>query len=201
MSATNTINEHNNYEFEKLDDLIRESFELDALGIFLNLRVKTEDKRALSILNELSKREKNEWHIGLLWKNENMVFPNSRANALNRLKLLERKFDRDKEYATMHIREMNGFIENGFAEKISEPPSNKIWYLPYFGVQNINKPGKVRIVFDAAAKNNSTSFNDLLLTGPDLLKNLLGVLMRFRQERVAFKGDVKDMLLKIKVRR
>ena len=54
-------------------------------------------------------------------------------------------------------------------------------------------------MFDAAAKSESTSFNDLLLAGPDLLNNLIGVIMRFRQYAIAFKGDLKDMFLKVKV--
>jgi hypothetical protein len=28
-----------------------------------------------------------------------------------------------------------------------------VWYLPHFAVTNPNKPGKVRVVFDAAAKS------------------------------------------------
>ena len=54
-------------------------------------------------------------------------------------------------------------------------------------------------MIDAAAKSAGTSFNDLILTGPDLLKNLLGVLMKFRQRPYAIKADMRDMFLKIKI--
>ena len=95
---------------------------------------------------------------------------------------------------------MDRLFVNDFAKEANEVPvGHRIWYLPHFGVVNINKPGRVRLVFDAAAKTSGKSFNDLLFTGPDLLKNLLGVLMRFRQKPYAIKSDMRDMFLKIKI--
>ena len=95
---------------------------------------------------------------------------------------------------------MDRLLESGYAEITKRTPNKKLWYLPHFGVSNVNKPGRVRLVFDAAAKTKSISFNDFLLAGPDLLKNLLGVFMRFREYAIAFKGGLKDMFLKIKIR-
>ena len=58
---------------------------------------------------------------------------------------------------------------------------------------NPNKPGKVRVVFDAAATFKGTSLNEQLLQGPCLTNNLAGVLIRFREERVAFTADIEAM--------
>ena len=46
---------------------------------------------------------------------------------------------------------------------------------------------------DARAKYNGVSLNDELLVGPDLLKNLCGVLLRFGEERVAIAADIESM--------
>lgn len=54
---------------------------------------------------------------------------------------------------------------------------------------NPKKPGKVRKVCNAAC----SSLNDHLLTGPDLLQNLVGILMRFREERIAISADIEEM--------
>ena len=41
--------------------------------------------------------------------------------------------------------------------------------------------------------------NDYLLSGPDLTNNLTGVLLRFRQEKIAFTADIKSMFLQVQV--
>ena len=71
---------------------------------------------------------------------------------------------------------MNRFIENGYASKVENESMTRTWYLPHFGVKNINKPGRV---FDCAAKTNGISLNDQLDAGPDFLQSLSGVLIRF----------------------
>ena len=55
------------------------------------------------------------------------------------------------------------------------------------------KPGKIRVVFDSAAETEKVSLNKLLLSGPDLNNGLLGVLIRFRQDPVAFMADIEQM--------
>ena len=60
-----------------------------------------------------------------------------------------------------------------------EIEKNKLmtWYLPPHPDFNEHKPNKIRIVFDAAAEHAGVSLNKALITGPDLLNNLAGVLL------------------------
>jgi hypothetical protein len=73
------------------------------------------------------------------------------------------------------------------------------WFLLLHSVTNLNKPGKVRVTFDGKVTSQGTSLNDHLLTGPDLANSLLGVLLRFRKERITIQGDIKGMFNAIKV--
>ena len=65
---------------------------------------------------------------------------------------------------------------------------------------NPHKPDKVRAVFDCAAKYKGTSLNDNLIRGPDLMNSLIGVLMRFRKERVALVANVEAMFHQVFVK-
>lgn len=60
----------------------------------------------------------------------------------------------------------------------------------------MNKPGKIRLVFDIAAKTSGVSLNDQLETGPNLLKSLPRVLIWFRR----FVIDISDMFLRFQIR-
>ena len=56
---------------------------------------------------------------------------------------------------------------------------SRVWYLPHHPVFNPNKPGKVRRVMNGDSKFREKSLNSVLLTGPDLLRNLVGILISF----------------------
>ena len=79
------------------------------------------------------------------------------------------------------------------------PPPDRIWYLPHHSDENPNKPGKVRRVANAASKFRGQSLNTNLLTGPDLLNSLLGVLMRFRENPIAVLADIEGMFTQIAI--
>ncbi|XP_056001163.1 uncharacterized protein LOC130048455 [Ostrea edulis] len=49
------------------------------------------------------------------------------------------------------------------------------------------------MVFDSSITYQGQSLNSSLLQGPDLTNNLVGVLLRFRKERVAITGDIEQM--------
>lgn len=68
-------------------------------------------------------------------------------------------------------------------------PSGKVWCLPHFYVVNHNKPGKIRVVFDAAARFQGLCY-DLLLRGPPSIPSLVGVILRARQYRFALSADI-----------
>ena len=78
----------------------------------------------------------------------------------------------------MYDQEIQRLIGKGHAEPASAPDDvSRIWYLPHHLVLNPKKPGKVRVVFDCAARYLGESLNDKCLSGPDLINHLLHVLL------------------------
>lgn len=186
---------------ERLDELIKQYFQLDNFGVSETNKSRNGHENALKILKETTRCVNGVWETGLLWKKGPAPNVDSLGTARKRLFSLERKLDRNVEYSLLYYEEMQRLINSGFAKKADKEAGNaRTWYLPHFGVQNANKPGKVRLVFDAAAKSAGVSLNDQLETGPDLLQSLPGILMRYRQDPYAVKADIKDMFLRVKVR-
>ena len=81
----------------------------------------------------------------------------------------------------------------------STKKSKTRWYLPHRAVVHPRKPDKVRVVFDCSASFHNQSSNQQLLQGPNLLNSLIGVLIRFRKERIAMVSDIESMFHKVRV--
>lgn len=186
----------------ELNDLIKHSFSLDSIGISTLRRENSDHLRALQILDDTSRLIGNQWEVGLPFKKDVFTMPDTREAALTRLQSLMRKFVKDDAYADRYRQEVNKLFASGYARELKENElsADHIWYIPHFGVQNPNKPGKLRLVFDFAAKVNGTCLNNYLLTGPDLYNSLWGIMLRFRENKIVIIGDIKDMFLRVKIR-
>ena len=162
-----------------------------------------EDRRAENILQRSTKLVDGHYETELLWKDDCPQLPNNRMVAEKRLKSLKKKFINDPELETKYRKTMAEYIEKGFARKLTkeeaEAKIGKTNYLSHHHVINKNKPEKVRVVFDAAAKFEDTSLNQNLLQGPDYTNSLVGVFIRFRQDNIALVADIEGMFNQVKV--
>ena len=102
----------------------------------------------------------------------------------------------------MYDRAIQEYEKNGWARKLKEDEvrnvSSPVYYLPHHGIYRPEKKSTpLRVVFDPACPFQGVSLNSFLFKGPCLIGNLLGVLLRFREEPVAFAGDISKMFLQI----
>ena len=163
-----------------------------------------EDKRALKVIEETLTKVDGHYEIGLLWKDKEIHLPNNRAVAELRLQHLKRRLEQDAEIKQRYTAAINDYIIKGYAKQLTNAEESakghKTWYLPHHPVIHPHKPGKVRAVFDAASRYRNTSLNDQLLVGPDLMNNLVGILIRFRQDPIALIADIEAMFHQVKVK-
>ena len=122
--------------------------------------------------------------------------------ALRRLTSLKRHLQRDDVFREGYVNAVQSYIEKGYCRRIptDEVSTNTMCYLPHHAVINPRKPGKVRVVFDCAAKWQDVSLIDVLLHGPDLANSLVGMLTRFRMLPVAVVADVQEMFHRVRVK-
>ncbi|XP_062538896.1 uncharacterized protein LOC134207186 [Armigeres subalbatus] len=124
--------------------------------------------------------------------------------ALRRYHCLEKRLSKDPELAQVLEQKITDYINKGYIRKLSQKEidqhSARTWYLPIFAVTNINKPGKVRLVWDAAATAFGKSLNSALLKGPDQTCSLFAILLRFREGRIGLTGDIREMFHQVLIR-
>ena len=163
-----------------------------------------DEARAEKIMKDTTRMvEEGRYETGLLWKGTDTELPNNRDMAFRRLQQLERGLLRQPVKADQYQKIIDDYLDRGFARRVPDEEllnyHPRRWYLPHHGVTNPNKPGKLRLVFDAAASFQGTSLNNELLAGPDMLLSLPGVLLRFREDAVAIVGDIEKMYHQVRV--
>lgn len=116
---------------------------------------------------------------------EEPFLTNNRTQAEKRLQSLIKRFSSNHGYKQEYTTFINKILESGHAEHvISQSPPGKTWYISQFAVRH-KKKGSLRVVFDASVKFAGVALNDILLSGPDHMNSLLGILLKFRKEPYA----------------
>ena len=103
------------------------------------------------------------------------------------------------------IDKYNDIIQNqlklGVIEKVTcNRKDTTKHYIPHHAVINPDKAStKVRVVYDASAmiKKGQKSLNECLYPGPTMLKDLIGILLRFCLNRISIVSDIEKAFLQI----
>ena len=189
-------------KIDEMDKALIESYNRDfSLVSSPELGLSVEDNQWLDLVRSgCTRTSSGKYQIPLPLRSFSDSVPDSKPMALNRSKGLKRKLLRDDEYHKQYRKSMKELFDFGFAEPAPDTCQvDRGWYIPHFGVTHPDKPGKVRVVFDCAAKVKGVSLNDLLLQGPDLNNLLINVLLRFRQGLYAYTADIERMFLQVHV--
>ena len=165
--------------------------------------IKEERELALIEKNLSYDKQTNRWIAEYPWIKDPMDLPDNRKVALAMLASTERRLAKTPVHATVYDNQVKDMVNREVARKLSKDEiDNYKGPVHYISHHEVLKPDSkstpVRIVFNSSANYMGHVLNDYWAKGPDLLNNLLGVLIRFRENEVAFMGDISKMYHTVK---
>ena len=158
-----------------------------------------EEKQAIE---ESAQRVGNQWMIPYPWKRDPKDLPDNKSQAMKRLESTERRLLKNPLQAAAYNDKMTEMEDMSFSSKLSEQEINDykrpVHYISHHAVlrpESTSTP--VRIVFNSSATYQGHKLNDYWQKGPDLLNGLFGVILRFRENKVALTADISKMYHRI----
>lgn len=142
--------------------------------------------------------------VKLTWKSSHPVLPDTYELSLSRLGSTLRRIRQQPEILREYDKAIKDQMQRGIIEEIPEMQKaslEKVYYLPQQAVmrrkKETTKPG---VVYDASASTGGISLNSCMHTGPSLLPNLMDILVRFRQLKLAIIADIEKAFLMVAVK-
>ncbi|XP_064082955.1 uncharacterized protein LOC135198965 [Macrobrachium nipponense] len=132
------------------------------------------------------------WIASYPWIKDPNKLPNNVSLAYGRLKSTERRLIKlGSDYSKKYNDQILDMVHREVARKLNiDEISNyngPVHYLPH---HEVHKPDSVstplRIVFNSSSSYLGHVLNDYFAKGPDVLNNMIAILIRFRQHAVAF---------------
>jgi hypothetical protein len=165
------------------------------------------DSAVLQRFNDSIEFQNGRYRVSLPWKGEDraLALEDNFQASMKCLKSLTRKLEKQPNLQSKYNSALREMEDSGVVEEVpvDEMKSrNPVFYMPHRPVvKESSVSTKVRPVFDASAKgSNGLSLNECMETGPNLLPNLVEILLRFRRWPVALVADIQKAFLQIVVK-
>lgn len=136
ITSNNTASMHFNYHIcdcsataDKLDELVRNFYSLDSVGICVkNPLVAESDKRALDLLEKFTKQKPSgHYEVPLLWKFDLIALPDSFEMCFKRLVCLERKLLQNFELFKIFKDTIFKYLSKGYIRKLNKNEIDRSW--------------------------------------------------------------------------
>nr|XP_039258379.1 uncharacterized protein LOC120334921 isoform X2 [Styela clava] len=156
-----------------------------------------EDRVAANVNRAKTSIVDGHYKVGFLWRRDTSIMSENSLIARTRCRNPKKRLLENDGLRDVYCTSMSKNIKRDWVRELTVKERDTLgprtWYLPHHGVENPNKPGKIRIVFDAADTYCGIGLNNQIYSGPDLIKNLIGVLLRFRTRLIALNADIEAM--------
>ena len=111
------------------------------------------------------------------------------------LQATERRLKKNPDYVRVYNEQIKDMIDRNVCRKLDlterENHIGPVFFIPHHEVlKPDSKSTPFRIVFNTSANFHGYILNEYYAKGPQMINNLLGILLRFREERFAMVGDI-----------
>jgi len=199
--SVNVMTALENYP-EIIEFSISKFWKLEELPTFNKLTEK--EQKCEDYFKHTPKRdESRRFLVKIPWNDGSRDLTGSLRAATVRLTSVERRLKSHPKRQMMYTEFMEEYQMLGHmveCQNVQNSDQN-ICYLPHhYVIKESSSTTKLRVVFDAACKNESgNSLNDYMMTGPKLQDDLFVILIRFRRHNVAITADIEKMYRQIRV--
>ena len=159
-----------------------------------------EEQELSMIRSNLSYDPSNKrWITKYPWLIDPRCLPDNFNSALATLRNTEKVLKRDSNWAITYGSQIQDMVDRNVARVLSKEEldswTGPKFYLSHLAVLNPKSTSTpVRIVFNSSQVYQGHSLNSSLAKGPDsYLNNLLGVILRWREQPVAIAADIRKM--------
>ncbi len=161
-------------------------------------------KEEVKIIRVSAVKVEQQWMIPIPWAKDPNELPDNYRQALAKLESIEKRLLKNKENAKMYDDQILEMEKHGHPKKLTQRDMKQhngpMHYISHHTVIKLEKKSTpCRVVFNAAVKYHGHVLNEYMLKGPDLLNDLVGVLLRFWENHVAILGDVSKMYYQVLV--
>ena len=203
-SATMMLSIAQPLDLEDDDRCATRLWELEAIGIDEDLSTAVDVNADSTVVHFEStiKLQDGRYHVKLPWKENHPLLPSNKDLVTSRLKVLLRRMKNSPELMQQYAAHLQDHADRGFTEEVPVEELNgrpgAVHYLHHRPVIRADKVStKIRSVFDASA--GQPSLNSCLETGPNLIRPLMDILIRFRQHKIAMTADIEKAFLQIRL--
>ena len=171
-----------------------------------SIRIKQEENSILETFKETVTFKNQRYEVGLPWKEAHDPLPDNHSLSQRRLQSLLKRLSQKPDQLKEYDRVIKDQLDKGIIERVDQSekvqPCHQIHYLPHHCVVREDKSTtKLRIVYNASARENGPALNDCLHTGPPLTPDILNIPVRFRVQPIALVADIDKAFLMITVKR
>ena len=169
-----------------------------------NMSLKDEREYNLIESNLTYLPEKERWLASYPWICDPSELPDNKPAAFAKLKMMEKGLLSNSKHADLYRHQIDDMVKRGVASKLTDDEiqsyDGPMHYIAHHAVLKPDSESTpCRTVFNSSTSYHGHVLNEYYAKGSDMLNNLLVVLLRFREERFAFIGDISKLFHSIRI--